>query len=118
MAIPESELPHRYLRIVSNKTSHTDIHKIQKCQSNTYSTRQYNGLNIFDEDGGGSRGGGATQNLNIVELVKEILDSSKWMLSHQTFMRVSQISGFPQDKFICIPSITSDINLCCIETRS
>ena len=117
---PGKELPHQYSRIISSKTSHTDIHKIQRCQSNTSSSRQYCDLNIFDENGG-------TQNLKMVELSKEIweyllkwgipitaeyvpselnvaanwqsrnsLDSSEWMLSHQILQKVCQIRGFPK----------------------
>ena len=47
---PGNEIPHQYSRIISSKTSHTDIHKIQRCQSNTSSSRQYCGLNMFDEN--------------------------------------------------------------------
>ena len=38
-------------RTISSKTSHTDIHKIQRCQSNTSSCRQYCSLKIVDENG-------------------------------------------------------------------
>ena len=55
MVSPGNEIPHQYSRIISSKTSHTDIHKIQRCQSNTSSSRQYCGLNIFDENGGYSK---------------------------------------------------------------
>ena len=48
---PGNEIPHQYSRIISSKTSHTDIHKIQRCQSNTSSSRLYCRLNIFDESG-------------------------------------------------------------------
>ena len=116
---PGNEIPHQYSRIISSKTSHTDIHKIQRCQSNTSSSRQYCGLNIFDENGG-------IQNMKMVELDKETweyllkwgititteylpselnvaadwesrnsLDSSEWMLSHQISQNVCQIRGSP-----------------------
>ena len=52
---PGKEIPHQYSRIISNKTIHTDIHKIQRCQSNTSSSRQYCDFNIFDENGGYSK---------------------------------------------------------------
>ena len=55
VATPGNEIPHQYSRIISSKISHTDIHKIQRCQSNTSSSRQYCGHNIFDENGGYSK---------------------------------------------------------------
>ena len=39
------------------------------------------------------------------------------MLSHQIFQKVCQIRGF-SERFVCVPSITSDTNLRCMETRS
>ena len=48
---PGNKTPHQYSRIISSKTSHTDIHKILKCQGNTSSSRQHCGLNRFDENG-------------------------------------------------------------------
>ena len=55
MVSTENEIPHQYSRIISSKTSHKDIHKIQRCQSNTSSSRQYCDLNIFDENRGYSK---------------------------------------------------------------
>ena len=51
----ENEILHQYSRIISSKTSHKDIHKIQRCQNNTSSSRQYCELNIFDENRGYSK---------------------------------------------------------------
>ena len=36
MVSPGIEIPHQYSRIISSKTSHTDTHKTQRCQSNTH----------------------------------------------------------------------------------
>ena len=55
MVSPGNEIPQQYSRIISSKTSYTDIHKIQRCQSNTSSSRQYCDLNIFGENGGNSK---------------------------------------------------------------
>ena len=70
MASPGNEIPHQYSRIISTKTSHTDIHKIQRSQSNASSSRQYCGLKICDENG--KEGGEGTKNLKMEELAKEI----------------------------------------------
>ena len=70
VASPGNEIPHQYSRIISTKTSHTDIHKIQRSQSSASSSRQYCGLNICDENW--KEGGGGTQNLKMEELAKEI----------------------------------------------
>ena len=114
MVSPGNEIPHQYSRIISSKTSHTDIHKIQRCQSNTSSSRQYCGLNIFDENGryskseNGRVGQGNLGDHNYCRIPpsklnltadwesRNILDSSEWMLSHQIFQKVCQIRGFPE----------------------
>ena len=49
---PGNEILHQHSRIISSKSSHTDIHKIQRCQRNTSLSC---GLNIFDENGGYSK---------------------------------------------------------------
>ena len=54
MVSPRNEIPHQYSRIIRSKTSHIDIQKIQRCQTKS-SSRQYCGLNIFDENGGYSK---------------------------------------------------------------
>ena len=105
-------------RIISSKTSHTDIHKIQRCQSNTSSSRQYCSLNIVDENGRYSKsenrrvGQGRLRisfekgitttaeylpsklNLTADQESRNTLDSFEWMLSHQIFQKVSQIRDF------------------------
>ena len=142
MVSPGNEIPHQYSRIISSKTSHTDIHKIQRCQSNTSSSRQYCGLNIFDENGRYSKsenGRVGQGNLGISFEVgdhnycrippKRIEFNSRLGISkHFGLLRVDAESsnfseslpnkGFSRDRFVCIPSITSDTNLCCMETRS
>ena len=60
---------------------------------------------------------GGTQNLKMVELAKKIgllrVDAHS-----SNFSKSLTNKGFSRDRFVCIPSITSDTNLCCMETRS
>ena len=125
-------------RTISSKTSHTDIHKIQRCQSNTSSCRQYCSLKIVDENGRYSKsenGRVGQGNLGISFEVgdhnycrippKRIEFNSRLGISkHFGLLRVDAESssspnkGFSRDRFVCIPSITSDTNLCCMETRN
>ena len=141
MVSPRNEIPHQYSRIIRSKTSHIDIQKIQRCQTKS-SSRQYCGLNIFDENGGYSKsenGRIGQGNLGISFEVgdhnycrippKRIEFNSRLGISkHFALLRVDAESsnfseslpnkGFSRDRFVCIPSITSDTNLCCMETRS
>ena len=142
MVSPGNEIPHQYSRIISRKTSHTGIHKIQRCQSNTSPSRKYCGLKIFDKNGRYSKsenGRVGQGNLGISFevadhnycriLPKRIEYNSRLGISkHFGLLRVDAESsnfseslpnkGFSRDRFVCIPSITSDTNLFCMETRS
>ena len=142
MVSPGNEIPHQYSRIISSETSHTDIHKIQGCQSNTPSGRQYCGLDIFDENGRYSKSENGRVGRGDLEISFEVGDhnycrippkqiefnSRLGISKHFGLLRVDAESsnfseslpnkGFSRDRFVCIPSITSDTNLCCMETRS
>ena len=142
LVIPGNEIPHQYSRIISSKTRHTDIHKIQRCKRNTSSSRKYCGRDIFDKIGRYSKsenGRIGQGNLGISFEVgdhnycrippKRIECNSRLGISkHFGLLRVDAESsnfseslpnkGFSRDRFVCIPSITSDTNLCCMETRS
>ena len=142
MVSPGNEIPYQYSRIISSKTSHIDIHNIQRCQSNTSSSRQYCGPNIFDENGEHSKsenGRVGQGNLGISFEVgdhnycrippKRIECSNRLgILKEFGILRVDAESsnfleslldkGFSRDRFVCVPSITSGTNLYCMETRS
>ena len=142
MVNPENEIPHQYSRIISSETSHTDIPKIQRCQSNTSSSRQYCGLNIFDQNGRYSKsenGRIGQGNLGIsfevgdynycrIPPKRNEFNSRLGISKHFGLLGVDAESsnfsenlpnkGLSRDRFVCIPSITSDTNLCCMETRS
>ena len=139
---PGNEIPHQYSRIISSKTSHTDIDKIQRYPSNISPSRQYCGLNIFDEKGRYSKsenGRVGQRNLGIsfevadhnycrIPPKRTEFNSRLRILKYFGLLRVDSESlnfseslpnkGFSRDRFVCIPSITSDTNLCCMETRS
>ena len=141
MVSPGNEIPHQYSRIISSETSHTDIHKIQGCQSNTPSGRQYCGLDIFHENGRYSKSENGRVGRGDLEISFEVGDhnycrippkqiefnSRLGISKHFGLLGVNAESsnfsesfpdkGFSQDRFVCIPSNTSDTNLCCMETR-
>ena len=139
---PGNEIPHHYSRTISSKTSHTDIHIIQRCQSNTSSSRQYCGLNIFDEHGRYSKSENGRIGQGNLGISFEVGDHNYYriapkriecnsrlgILKHFGLLRVDAESsnfseslsgkGFSRDRFVCISSITSDTNLRCMEARS
>ena len=139
---PGNEIPHQYTRIISSKTSHTDIHKIQTCQSNTSSSRQYCGLNKFNENEDFSKSQSDRVGQGNLRISFEVGDhnycriplkrtecSSRLGISKQFgLLRVDAESsdfserlpnkGLSRYRFVCIPSITSDTNLRCMKIRS
>ena len=141
MVSPGNEVPHIYSRVISSKTRNTEIYKIQGCQSNTSSSRQHCGFKMFDENRGYTRSenGGASQgNLGVpLELwdynycrisPKRVECSSRLGISNQfgllrlnaessNFLESLPNKGCSRERIVCIPSITSDTNLCCIESR-
>ena len=139
---PGNEIPHQYSRIISSKTSHTDIHKIQTSQSNTSSSRQYCGLNKFNENEDFSKSQSDRVGQGNLRISFEVGDhnycrippkrtecSSRLGISKQFgLLRVDAESsdfserlpnkGLSRYRFVCIPSITSDTNLRCMKIRS
>ena len=139
---PGNEIPHQYSRIISSKTSHTDIHKIETSQSNTSSSRQYCGLNKFNENEDFSKSQSDRVGQGNLRISFEVGDhnycrippkrtecSSRLGISKQFgLLRVDAESsdfserlpnkGFFRYRFVCIPPITSDTNVRCMKTRS
>ena len=137
-----NEILHQYHRIISSKTSHKDIHKIQRCQSHTSSNRQYCCLNIFDGNGRYSKSENdrvGQENLGIsfevgdhnycrIPLKGIEFNSRLGISKHFGLLRVDVESsnfseslpnkGFSRDRFVYISSITSNTNLRCMKTRS